>query len=205
VEEGVEFVFVAEGGPNLFADGGDGSRVDFARFVGEIAAERGGAGAALFETGFVEIGVGVGVEEFVGEDGRGWGVDGEAADSAFLYAAEKFDKAIEVHCFLKDILHDFIDEGVVGDLDVADDGLEAGRGLGEDGGHEVFGTGALDLRGDAFALRHAQELLDGALHSLEIRFDPPGPLVGGKRLAAMALDAAPGKPNSNLNWQTRSG
>ena len=121
MKEVVEFVFVAEVGPDLFADGGDGGGVDFAGFVGEIAAEGGGAGAALFEAGFVEVGVGVGVEEFVGEDGRGWGIDGEAADGAFFYAAEKFDEAFEVHCFLKDVLHDFVDEGVVGDLDVAED------------------------------------------------------------------------------------
>ena len=47
---------------------------------------------------------------------------------------------------------------MVGDLNIADDGLEAGCGLGEDGGHEVVGTGALDLRGDAFALGEAEEL-----------------------------------------------
>ena len=70
VEEVVEFVFVAEVGPDLVADGGDGGGVEVAGFVGKIAAERGGAGAALFEAGFVEVGVGVGVEEFVGEDWR---------------------------------------------------------------------------------------------------------------------------------------
>ena len=42
--------------------------------------------------------------------------------------------------------------GMVGDLDVADDGLKAGGGLREDTGHQVFGAGALDLRRDAFAL-----------------------------------------------------
>ena len=94
----------------------------------------------------------------MGEDGRGWSVDGETADGAVFYAAEEFDEAFEVHRFLKDVLHDFVDEGMVGDLDVADDGLEAGGGLGEDGGHEVFGAGALDLWGDALAFGEAQEL-----------------------------------------------
>src|SRR6202023_248302 len=47
---------------------------------------------------------------------------------------------------------------MVGDLDIADDGLKAGCGLGEDRGHEVFGTGALDLRGDAFAFGEAEKL-----------------------------------------------
>ncbi len=47
-----------------------------AGFFGELSgrSRRGdGAGAALFEAGFVEVGVGVGVEEFVGEL-RGVGV-----------------------------------------------------------------------------------------------------------------------------------
>jgi len=48
-------------------------------------------------------------------------------------------------------LHDLANERVVGDLDVADDGFKAGRGLGKDGGHKVFGASALDLRGDALA------------------------------------------------------
>ena len=94
----------------------------------------------------------------MGEDRGCWRVDGEAADGAVFYAAEEIDEAVEVHCFLQGVLHDFVDEGVVRDLDVADDGLEAGSGLREDGGHEVFGAGALDLRGDAFAFGEAQEL-----------------------------------------------
>ena len=88
VEEVVEFVLVAEVGPDLAADGVDGGLVEAAcavgNAVGKRAAERDGAGAALFEAGLVEEGVGVGVEEFVGElrgDGR---VDGEAADGAGL-------------------------------------------------------------------------------------------------------------------------
>ncbi len=59
---------------------------------------------------------------------------------------------------MEHVLHDLVDERVVGDLDVSDDGLEARRRLGEDRGHQVFGAGALDLRGDAFALGHTQQL-----------------------------------------------
>ena len=39
VEEVVELVFVAEVGPDLFADGGDGGRVELAGLVGKVAAE----------------------------------------------------------------------------------------------------------------------------------------------------------------------
>ncbi len=38
VEEVVELVFVAEVGPDLFADGVDGGGVELAGFVGEVAA-----------------------------------------------------------------------------------------------------------------------------------------------------------------------
>ena len=48
--------------------------------------------------------------------------------------------------------------GMIGDLDVAGHGLGAGGGVGEDAGEEVVGARALDLRGDAFALGHAEEL-----------------------------------------------
>ena len=39
VEEVVELVFVAEVGPYLFADGGDGGGVEFAGLFGEVAAQ----------------------------------------------------------------------------------------------------------------------------------------------------------------------
>ena len=90
-------------------------------------------------------------------DGSG-GIDCEAADGSALDSSENFDEAFEVHRFLQDVFHDFVDEWMVGDLDVADDGLKAGGGLWEDAGHEVFGAGALDLRGDALAFGETQEL-----------------------------------------------
>ena len=92
------------------------------------------------------------------ELGGGGGVDGQAANGSLLDAAEDFDETFEVHGFAEDVFHDFADEWVVGDLNVANDSLEAGGGLREDVGHEVVGAGALDLRGDALALLHAQEL-----------------------------------------------
>ena len=84
VEEVVELVLVAEVGPELAADGGDGGGVELAGLFedagGQGAAQVDGAGAALLEAGLVEEGVGVGVEELVGEDRGDGRVDGEAAD-----------------------------------------------------------------------------------------------------------------------------
>ncbi len=162
VEEVVELVFVANVGPALAADLVDGSLIEAACFFedagGQGAAEGDSAGAAFFEAGFVEEGVGVGVEQLVRELRGDRRVDGEAADTAVLDAAEDFDEAIEVHGLAENVLHDFVDERVVGNLDVAFDGLEAGSRLGEDAGEQVFGAGALNLRGDALAFGEAQEL-----------------------------------------------
>ena len=83
----MEFVFVADVGPDLAADGVDGGGVELAGCFGQGAVEAGGAGAALFEAGFVEVGEGVGVEELVGELRGGGSVDGEAADGSGFDAA----------------------------------------------------------------------------------------------------------------------
>ena len=158
----MEFVLIAEIGPTFAANGGDGLGIESAGTLentgGQIAAGGGGTGATLFEAGFVEEGEGVGVEEFVGELGWDRGVDGEAADGSLLDTAQDLDEAFEVHGLLQDILHDLVDERVIGYLNVADDSLEAGCGLGEDGGHEIVGAGALDLRGDTLAFGEAEKL-----------------------------------------------
>ena len=73
-------------------------------------------------------------------------------------AAQDFVEAFDVHGLGEGVLHDLADERVVGDLDVAGHGLGAGGGVGEDAGEEIVGARALDLRGDALALLHAQQL-----------------------------------------------
>ena len=92
------------------------------------------------------------------EDGRCWCVDRKAADGAVFDATKESYQAFKVHCFLKRIPHDFVDERVIRDLDVPDNGLEARRSLRKNTGHEVIGARALDLRGYALAFGHPQEL-----------------------------------------------
>ncbi len=94
----------------------------------------------------------------MGELGGDRGVDGETADGSVFYSLEDLDETLEVHRLLQDVFHDLVDKWVIRDLNVTLDGLEAGGGLGEDAGHEVFGAGALDLRGDALPLGEAEEL-----------------------------------------------
>ena len=70
----------------------------------------------------------------MGELRRDRRVDGEASDGSRRDAAQDLVEAFEVHGFLEYVLHHLVDQRVVGNLDVADDGLEAGRRLGKDAG-----------------------------------------------------------------------
>src|SRR5260370_16922833 len=85
-EEVVEFVLVADVGPAFAADGIDGGVIELACLFedagGEAATERGGAGGAFFEAGFVRGGVGGGVWGVVGELGGGGGGGGGGAGGA---------------------------------------------------------------------------------------------------------------------------
>src|ERR1700735_5688641 len=92
------------------------------------------------------------------EDGRRGCIDGEAANCTVFDTFQKFDKALEIHRFLQNVLHHFVHERVIRDLDIANNSLEAGRSLRENGSHEIFRTRALDLRGDPLALRETKEL-----------------------------------------------
>ncbi len=66
--------------------------------------------------------------------------------------------------------------------------------------------------GAAKDLRHAQEQMTSALHSFEIRFDPPAPQVAGKALGTLAMDALKkrlaelrdraGELSDWIDWQT---
>ena len=72
----MELVFVADVGPALAADGVDGVLVE-AACTSKMPSGRSRrrvdrAGAACFEAGFVKVGIGVGVEELVGELRMGW-------------------------------------------------------------------------------------------------------------------------------------
>jgi hypothetical protein len=161
-EKVVEFVLVPDVGPELGADGGDGGGVEaaggFREARGEVATGADSAGAAGGGVLGIEEGVGHGVDQLVREDAGDWGVDGEAGDGAVGDSLEDFEEAFEVHRFGEGVLHYFADQRVIGDFYVAGHGFGAGGGVREDAGQEVVGAGALDLRGYAFALLHAEQL-----------------------------------------------
>ncbi len=92
------------------------------------------------------------------EDRGNGRIDRDALDFAGLDFRDDIDEAGEIHGFAEDVLHDFADERMVGDFDVAFDVFEAGGGLWEDRGEQVFPAGALDLRRDLLALLKPQQL-----------------------------------------------
>ena len=90
--------------------------------------------------------------------GEGSGsIDGDGLDAAVADGFENAAEAVDVHGFVHDVFHDFFDEGMVGDFDVALDVFKAGGDVGEDGGEEIVAAHALDLRGNFFAVLKAEE------------------------------------------------
>ena len=162
-EEGVvHFVGVADRGPRprrFLGDGVGAEGAEVAGVVGEGAAERYGAGAALLEGGVVEEGVGHRVEQLVGEHGGLGRVFAEDLDLAVFDAAEHVQHALGVERLREAVAERFEHEGVVGGLDpaVGREVVLAGGGGGEDGGEEVVGAHSLDGRGDALAARLPEE------------------------------------------------
>ena len=66
-------------------------------------------------------------------------------------------EAVDVHGLVHDVFHDFFDEGMVGDFDVAFDVFKAGGNVGEDGGEQIVASHALNLRRNFFAVLKAQQ------------------------------------------------
>ena len=151
---------VAGVGAGFVDDALDGFGVEDAEVagvLGEGATEGDGAGAALFERGVVEVGVGLGVEHLVGE-GRGLGgVFGVEADLARFDAVEDVHQPVEVHRLVEAVVHRLLDQRVVGQLDGAGDVLLAGDEAREDRRHEVVGLHALDGRRRLLALALAED------------------------------------------------
>ena len=144
----VQFVGVAQRGSGGVDDSGDGFGIERAEAVGvdlEAAAERDRAGAALFEGGVVEEGIGVGVEQFVADRRCLGRVDGVDADGSALDAAQHVAEAVDVHPVAHAVGEGLLHERVVGGVDGTVHVLLAGGGVGEDGGEQVFGAHAEEV------------------------------------------------------------
>ena len=86
-------------------------------------------------------------------------VAGDERDLAAVDAVEHRGQAVEIHRLLEAVAHGLRDERVIGNLAVAGDVLETGRGVGKHGGHQVVGQHPLHLRrhlAPAAAARHGE-------------------------------------------------
>ena len=99
----VQFVGIAHERPRRLRHLGDCRRIEQARCVGVEArrlTQRHRARAPLFERCIVEIGIRIGVEDFVTEGRRLRRVDRNGADLARFDATENREESVEVHCLL---------------------------------------------------------------------------------------------------------
>ena len=79
----------------------------------------------------------------MGERRRLTAIEADQLDGARLDVSQNAEQTIEVGGFVQTVVHRLPDDGLVGDLDVADDVFLA-RGLGrEDARQQVFGAHAL--------------------------------------------------------------
>ena len=157
----VQLVRIAHVEAGLFANFGNGSRVETSHFgkncFGQSAAHFDGAGAAFFERGVVEVCERIGVENFVGELRRHGCVYGDATNRAIENFREDALQAGDVHRFGKRVFHDFANERVIGNAQLAFEIFRASGGIGKNGSEKIVRTHALDLRRDFFAALESQE------------------------------------------------
>src|ERR1700678_2200974 len=121
-------------------------------------AQRDRARSSLLEAGFVEKGIGIGVHQFVRKHRWYRSVDGQTTYAAVLDVAQNVSQSFKIHRFLQHILHHLVDQRMVGNLNVADDGFKARCSLRKYAGHEVFRARALYLGSDPLPLGKTQQL-----------------------------------------------
>ena len=114
-------------------------------------------GAAFFERSVIEKGVWIRIQDFVRELRRHGCVHGNALNAAIGHRAQKMLESFEVHRLVEDVLHDFSDQRMVRNLDVAFDIFLAGGDIRKDRGQQIVGTNALNLWRNFLAALEAQQ------------------------------------------------
>ena len=88
---------------------------------------------------------------------RHWGVYGQAADAPVVHTTQQLLQPFHIHRVGEHIFHDFVHQGMVGNLDVANNVFLAGGHVGEHRRQQVVGAHALNLWGDFLAGLKAQQ------------------------------------------------
>ena len=157
----VQLVGVARLGPHFVAHAGDGVKVQLAEIRRRIriqpAPRHHGLRAPLFQRCIIQIGVGPRGEDFQRQRRRFRKVAGDHLYGAALDVGQQSFKPVHVHGLVQAVGDRLSNERMIGNLPVADDVLAAGHLVGEDGGEQVFGGHALQLRRDLVAAAKAQQ------------------------------------------------
>ena len=157
----MQFIGVADVRPRLLLHLRDGCGIERADFFEHRGRQHSphfdGAGAAFLERCVVEVGVRIRIENFVRELRRYRRIDGEAADSSLLDAAQDFGEPFDIERFGEYVFHHLAHQRMVGNLDVAFDIFLAGGDVGKDRSEKIVGAHALDLRRNFFAALKTQQ------------------------------------------------
>ena len=162
VQRVVQLFRVAHVRPSFVTNFGNGLGVESANFshyrFRQNAAHLDGAGAALLERSIIEIGVRIGVQNFVREL-RGHGrIDGEAGDAAIGDVTNHELEPFEIESFRENVLHHFADQWVLGNGDVAfREVFLASERFWKNRGQQVISAHALDGRRNFLAIAKTKQ------------------------------------------------
>src|SRR5215470_8947197 len=87
----------------------------------------------------------------MGKLGRNWCVYRQALNPAVVDIPKELFKTNNVHRFCEHVLHDFVDQRMIGNLDLSDDVLRTRLSFRKNRSQQIVGAHSLDLRGDLFS------------------------------------------------------
>jgi hypothetical protein len=157
-EQVMQFVLIAYIGPALFPQFGNRGWIKPARFAQQLIRNHTPHGhrtrPPLFQRRIVEKGIRVRVQQLMRKGRRNRAVDCKTVNRSRPDSRQQCNQSLQVHRFRQHILHHFLDQGVIGNLDIAFNVFLARGDLGENAGQQVIRSRPLHLRRNAFAVVH---------------------------------------------------
>ena len=151
----VQFVGVAHIGPGFFATWAiaAGSRwpTSSSTDSGRMRAHLDRTGPPFLERSVVEIRVRIRIQDLVREVRWDRRIHGEATDAPLANAAQQGLEAVDIHRLGEDVFHYFVDQGMIGDLDVALDIFLAGGRVGEHGREQIVASACAESAAELFS------------------------------------------------------
>ena len=156
----VQFVGIADEGPGVLADLGDGFGVELCQVAEVLDAERPPRAhrscPPLFQRGIVEKRVRIGVEDLMRKRRRLAGVDRKKFHLTVLHVLQHRQPSRQVHCLGQAVVHRLPHDGMIGDLDVAVMVLQAADRFGKRLRQQILAAEFLQERRHLFPILHPQ-------------------------------------------------